>query len=70
MTSLRMIKDTEVVKDKKEKEDLRHSIIFASMMMCVFLITGITICVNTYIHAVYELQATKTRYLRHPYYSV
>ena len=54
---------------KEEKEDMRHSYIFAATSVCLTLIVAATLCVDTYIKAVYELQATKTRYLRHPYYS-
>ena len=54
---------------KEEEEDVRHSYIFAVTSVCMTLIIAATLCVDTYIKAVYELQATKTRYLRHPYYS-
>ena len=54
---------------KEEKEDVHHSYIFAVTSVCLTLIMAVTYCVDSYIKAVYELQATKTRYLRHPYYS-
>ena len=52
----------------KAKEDIRHGFILCTATVCVFFITGASICLNTYIQAVYELE--KTKFLRHPYYSV
>ncbi len=58
-----------MTKDER-KEDIRQSIVFCTAIVFIMLLTGLSVCVNTYIQAVYELEMQKTRYLRHPYYSV
>ena len=59
-----MSKEKEV---KEEKEDIRHTVIFCINSICLVLIIGLTICANTYIHAVYQLESTKSRNLRFSY---
>lgn len=57
-------------KDKEEKEDIRQAYVCCVNTVCVVLLFGITLCVDTYIKAVYELEEAKVHNLRHPYYSV
>lgn len=57
-------------KDKEEKEDIRHAYVCCVNTVCVILLFGITVCVDTYIKAVYALEEVKVQNLRHPYYSV
>ena len=57
-------------KDKEEKEDISHALVCCVNTVCVVLLFGITICVDTYIKAVYDLEEVKVQNLRHPYYSV
>ena len=49
------------------KEDIRHSLVFCCMLLCVTIITGASVCLNTYINAVYQLKVTDAQNLRYHY---
>ena len=50
------------------KEDLRYTCSYVFMMICIVLLTGVSVCVNSYINAVYALKMRETSMLRHSYY--
>ncbi len=57
-------------KDKEDKDDICFAYICCVNTVCVVLLCGITVCLDTYIKAVYALEEVKVQNLRHPYYSV
>lgn len=59
-----------MAKHKEKKEDIRHDYVCCMNIFCVTLLCGITICLSTYIKAVYELEEVKIQNLRHLYNSV
>lgn len=51
--------------DRIEREDIRHSFILCCMTVCVVVITGASVCLNTYIQAVYQLKLSDAQNLRY-----
>lgn len=52
-----------------DKEDIKYECAHAAMVVCIVLVGGLTMCLNTYIHEYYQFQS-KSMKLRHPLYGV